>query len=282
MKKTSLKKLSAAVIIATGILGVTSIEAAALPPKIAIKITQPTGSSSLDAVAAGKGMPWLTCIAAGTPTKIGGKNITSTLDTLQFDIDMTNPDDDVTVSGTLGATGAANGNVAGTSDYDAYVVFTNHAATGIDAAHALHYFLQLPATPSLGGVPTLSNATFNTATLKALTAGAQVDALRYYNRGTPAPNATFNYKTVLFGGPISLEGLGLPQGLWSITTFMVKANGAIGTLPVSNLVTTGDTLMDPRNWAAWDTKTFILGTPFPTSTTSGIAAGTAAGTGVCL
>ncbi|GAB3364235.1 MULTISPECIES: hypothetical protein [Giesbergeria] len=53
---------------------------------------------------------------------------------------------------------------------------------------------------------------------------------------------------ILLGGNMLLDGL--EPGLWSVTGIIAKTNAA---LPI----------MKPRSWAAWDTASFVVGSPWP-------------------
>lgn len=254
-----MKKISIALLAALGLLGMNAVTAA---PKVSIKASVPKGTAGDEKAVAGKGMPWLPC-TSGAVT-LGGLATTITADKLQFDLDVTNADDDK--------------DTAKNMDYDLYVIFANYSGTGTA------YYMLTP-NPAVGG-PTLTLLTNDAAWL-----AATPSTYRYMSKSDFGTTAAL--KATVFGTAISLDTASLPQGLWSAMAIMTRPNAvadAGGTLPSPDVVkaavdpatTAGSTAIhDPRNWAAWSMQAFILGTPFKTAT--GVAAdATATGAGTCL
>lgn len=241
----TMKKLSAAILTAVCALGVTAVEAA---PKATIKVTAPSGTAGADKAALGKGMPWLPCTVGAAA--LSGVTTTSFMDKIQIDLDVTNANDDKSSDKSM--------------DYDLYVIFVNYS-TGTPAYYAL-----IPPSPGTPGGPTLK-AYSSDAVWKAATP-SDYRFMKNTDFGTEAA-----YKSTLFGTAISLESASLPQGLWSVMTVMTNPSPtsitAITPTLVANAVPETDTaglFHDPKNWATWSMQTFILGTPYVTSTgTSG-------------
>jgi hypothetical protein len=292
MKKVSMKKLSIAVLTAASILSIGSVEAATSGAKISLKASVPKGSAGDEKAAAGKGLPWLPCTSTAIPN-LGGLATTAVTDTLQFDLDVTNPDDDKDASKT--------------PDYDVYVFFINHSLSAKAVATADKTVIDAAAAvPVVGGTDTFAAgkaavvAAVQAATTSQVTAasafgGNQIYALVPNTTGIGAPILTSfananvlaaaapstyrlaanpaSFKSTIFGGPIPLEFAGanaLPQGMWSAIAIMVRPDAAGIAAVTPNQIqvdpTTGAAaLQDPRNWVAWAIQPFILGTPFGTA-----------------
>ena len=266
MKTLSMKKLSLAVLTAACVLGLGVVEAA---PKVSVKISTPVGTAGADKAVAGKGLAWLPCGTAATA--LSGLTTAGFSDKLQFDIDVTNADDDKD-SGKL-------------MDYELYVFFIDYTTVaGITNALGGNNMYALTPNATLGG-PGLTPLVSSSVTLAAIPS-----SYRFMSKADFGVTAAF--KSTLFGGPIALDTNTLPQGLWSILAIMTRPIAAAdtgGTLPSPALVgahvdpgfAAGSlALQDPRNWAAWAMQPFVLGTPFRTAT--GLGTGVAAGAGTCL
>lgn len=313
MQKFMMKKLSVAVLAASSILAIGSVQAATTTPttgaKIKITVSTPKGSAGADAAVTGKGIPWLPCTNAAVT--LGTTTTTAFADTLQFDLDVTNADDDKEPTTKL-------------TDYDVYIFFVNHSENAIDVVKNAFKTAGLvdisatgvataAATPVADVATAAGNAVTEIGNTSAL-GGNIIYALAPDTSGFGGPKLTqytpkqllnaapstyrfmskadfganTSFKGTLFGGaiPVDTTGLNLPQGMWSIVTIMVRpewtANATVtaSTTPALNQTlvdpTTGSAaLQNPKNWSAWAIQPFMLGTPFST------AKGTT-DTGVCL
>lgn len=257
MKKVSMKKLSIAILAATGILvtGMGIAEAATTTvtakPVISVTVTVPKGTAGAEAgvTSVYKGMPWLPCTSDNTKFKTGSA-VASIKDQLQFDLAVTNT----------------------ATKYDTYVFFVDYSASGLRTTPATaelakdHFYALTSSTPD--GLPIQELTAFNDGGDTA--GGLQLSTLKPSNyRYLDGAKADLVYKNTLFGGPIALDQASLPQGLWGVLAVMVDPTVVVPS-------TAGDTakLQNPENWVAWSFQPFILGTPFRT------AVGTS-GTGQC-
>lgn len=241
-----MNKLSIAILSAACFLGPVALEAA---PKVSVKVTAPTGTAGAEKAVTGKGMPWLPCTSSAVA--LGGVTTASFIDKLQFDLDVTNADDD------------KEGNKL--MDYDLYVIFVNYSGG------ATKYYALIP-NPVLFNGPMLSPIADNAAW--ALLKPSAYRFMSKENFGTIA-----SVKSQLFG-PVFLDSANLPQGMWNILAIMTRPENtpitpapAIPTTLDPILVkdyidpnTASDKILDPRNWAAWAMQPFVLGTPFATNT----------------
>ncbi|MEQ1635655.1 MAG: hypothetical protein ABL903_03115 [Methylococcales bacterium] len=258
MKKVSMKKLSIAVLAATGILvaEMGAAEAAVSPAKIAMTVTAPTGTAGMNAAVTAefKGLPWLPCTSAAV--SFNGTATTKFDDQLQFDLAVTN---------TALATST-------TGSYDTYVFFVNYSATGTrgtsgTASATGDIFYAVTTSPAAGfaGISLKPFMDGSTTSGDGLTDSAITPASYRFL----ASGGSTTFKNTLFGGPISLDAAGLPQGLWGVLAVLVDP-----TVIIPTDATKTPLLQNPVNWVAASFQPFVLGTPFQT------AKGTT-GTGLC-
>lgn len=259
MKNLTMKKLSTAILAASCVLGVGVAQAL---PKVVATVTVPANTAGADKALATiyKGLPWLPCSDQATTIGVKGNNTKLTADQLQFDLNITNADD----------------NKDGVMDYDLYVFFVNQAGDALSTAKSRFYALiPTPGAVFGKGAPKLK-ALLSSTDITAngmLNSSGQLSEYRYM------ANTEFNtaaLKQTIFGGPITLEGLSLDQGMWNLLVIMVDPTVVDPTLSGANQVK----LQNPGNWAGWTVQPFILGTPFGTA--NGIPFSTDAdGDGTC-
>ena len=224
-------------------------------PKVTLSIVAPAGTSGADSQLQNiyTSMSWLPCIAAATPFGISPANqkqVTNTQDALQFDITVVNED--------------INGN--GIMDNDLYVFLLNPNASGnkedFDAAKGDVAVIRNSAQVWAAQAPSFND---NPARLLPFANLMTINPAKAIFR--PASSfVTGNLKTTLFGGEMFFDGqnadVGLPQGPWMIVAMLVDAK----KFPSKKLKP--NQLQNPQNWEAWDAKPFVLGTPFPKSTSA--------------